>query len=69
MDFGELIEYLASIGCLTVGIIMPDSSSFQVELDYDTQSWFLLDRAVSICVDTDEGDFIIVKENGLWQRA
>ena len=69
MDFGELIEYLAGIGCLTVGIMMPDSHSFQVSLDYDTQSWLLLDKAVSICVDTGEGDFVIIKENGLWQQA
>ena len=67
MDFAELIEYLYSIHRPTVGVMMPDSSSFQVELDYDVQSWLVLDRAVSICVDTDEGDIILHKENGLWQ--
>ena len=66
MDFGELIKYLDSIRCLALGIMMPDSSSFQVELDYDAQSWLLIDKAASICVYTDEGDIILHKENGLW---
>lgn len=72
MNFAEFLGYLRAliIACDTsTDAMMPDSHSFQVSLDYDAQSWLLLDKAVSICVDNGEGDFIIVKENGLWQRA